>query len=403
MKIGILTYYRVANFGANIQAVSTYYHIEKRGHQAILILYDPSKSDRKMGEDEIKQAQEHYKFLDSLSLNETPLCRDSKDIMEVIKRFGIEAIIVGSDAVVQHHPLLSRIHKGRRKPFYITKKTPDKSFPNPFWGVGIDITIPMCMMSVSSQNSKYKLFSNKLKKEMGAALSRMRYISVRDNWTKQMMLSVLDGQPKQVYVTPDPVFAFNYNAAEIVPSEVDIRKRYKLPSEYILVCLNAQNLEEKQLLEIKKAFAAQGKCCVALTLPVGIKFKHPFDIEINVPLPPSDWYALIKYSSGYIGCNMHPIVVSLHNSVPCFSIDHWGTRNFFGHSTDNGSSKVADILERFGLKENRAVIENGKCVVSTDFIVNKILNFPKEKVKSFSKEWTEVYKAMMNDILNSIK
>lgn len=404
MKIGILTYYRVANFGANLQAVSTYYHLVKRGHHPILIYYEPTYSTvRKMEPNESKQAQVHYEFLDSLSLNETPLCRDSHEVMNAINKFGIEAVIVGSDAVVQHHPLLSRIHRGRRKPFWIGKKAPDKSFPNPFWGVGIDSSISMAMMSVSSQNSQYRLFSKRLRSRMANALGRMKYISVRDEWTKQMMLLVLGKQSKKIHLTPDPVFAFNYNAKELIPSEVDIRNYYKLPHEYILVCLNAQNLKETQLQEMKEKFAAKGKCCVAFTLPLGIKFRHPFDVEINVPLPPLDWYAIIKYSSGYVGCNMHPIVVSLHNAVPCFSIDNWGTRNFWGHSTDNGSSKVADILGRFGLKENRTVIENGKCVVSTDLIVDKILNFPREEIRKFSAEWTEVYKVMMDDILCSFK
>ena len=64
---------------------------------------------------------------------------------------------------------------------------------------------------------------------------------------------------------------------------------------------------------------------------------------------------------------------------------------------------MADILGRFGIKENRAVIENGKCVVSTDLIVDKILNFPREEIRKFSVEWTEVYKVMMDDILCSFK
>lgn len=403
MRVGILTYYRVANFGANLQAVSTYYYLAKHGHHPILIYYEPLGIHKGIGVDKSKQTQVHYKFLDRLSLNETSVCLDSHDVMEAINKFGIEAVIVGSDAVVQHHPFLSRIHRGRRKPFWIVKKTPDKSFPNPFWGVGIAPSIPMAMMSVSSQNSQYGLFSRKLKERMADALSRMKYISVRDEWTRQMMLSVLNRQSKRVHLTPDPVFAFNYNAMELIPSEEDIRKRYKLPPEYILVCLNAQNLEKAQLQEMKEKFATHGKCCVAFTLPSGIKFRHPFNTEVDVPLPPLDWYAIIKYSSGYVGCNMHPIVVSLHNAVPCFSIDHWGTRNFWGHSTDNGSSKVADVLGRFGLKENRAVIENGKCAVSTDLIVDKILNFPQEEVRRFSTEWTETYKVMMDDILCSFK
>lgn len=38
MNIGILTYYRVANFGANLQAVSTYYYLKNNGYNPLFIL-----------------------------------------------------------------------------------------------------------------------------------------------------------------------------------------------------------------------------------------------------------------------------------------------------------------------------------------------------------------------------
>lgn len=402
MKIGILTFYRVANFGANLQAVSTYFNVEKRGHEPWLIYYEPPVRKSPLDASNGKQAQMHREFLDGLSLRETEVCRDSHDIMTAVGRHGIDAIIVGSDAVVQHHPLLSRIRKGRRKPFWVVKKMPDKSFPNPFWGAGIDVSVPMAMMSVSSQNSQYNLFSTQLRQRMMAALSRMRYISVRDNWTKQMMLSVV-GNARDIPVTPDPVFAFNLNAPELIPSEGDIRKRFRLPENYVLVCLYGQNLEYIQLREMEEKFCARGRHCVAFCLPIGIKFKHPFKYEVDTPLSPLDWYAIIKNASGYIGCNMHPIVVSLHNAVPCFSIDHWGTRNFWGRSSDNGSSKVADILDRYGLKANRGAIENGACMIDTDIIIDKICNFPQKSVAEFSRTWADAYQTMMDDILISLQ
>ena len=37
MNIGILTYYRVANFGANLQAVSTYYYLKNNGYNPLFM------------------------------------------------------------------------------------------------------------------------------------------------------------------------------------------------------------------------------------------------------------------------------------------------------------------------------------------------------------------------------
>lgn len=41
MKIGVLTYYRTGNFGANLQAVSTYNYLKKKGHEVIFYIISP--------------------------------------------------------------------------------------------------------------------------------------------------------------------------------------------------------------------------------------------------------------------------------------------------------------------------------------------------------------------------
>lgn len=40
------------------------------------------------------------------------------------------------------------------------------------------------------------------------------------------------------------------------------------------------------------------------------------DVNISLPISPIEWYNIIKYSVGYVGNNMHPIIVSIHNAVP---------------------------------------------------------------------------------------
>ena len=39
MKIGVLTFLNVANFGANLQAVSTYNYLKKAGHEVVFLHY----------------------------------------------------------------------------------------------------------------------------------------------------------------------------------------------------------------------------------------------------------------------------------------------------------------------------------------------------------------------------
>ena len=65
---------------------------------------------------------------------------------------------------------------------------------------------------------------------------------------------------------------------------------------------------------------AEGVTCVMLPFSHGNSFGS-LPHSIGLPLSPIDWYAIIKYSQGYVGNNMHPIVVSLHNQVPFYSFD----------------------------------------------------------------------------------
>lgn len=402
MNIGILTFYKVANFGANIQGVSTYYYLKKIGYNPIFLNYVSVKTENSLEESykNSVQTKAHIDFVNSYIENQTENLYNSDDVVAAIDKYHIDAIIIGSDAVVQHHPLLSRIHKGRRKPFYIAHPAPERMFPNPFWGCGFADKIPTVMMSVSSQNSKYSQFSKSLKSRMFETLNSMKYISVRDTWTLNMMKAI--GVNQDVKVTPDPVFAFNYNAGHLVPSEDDIRKRFSLPKDYVLVSLHSQSLTLKTLDDLNSTFKAAGKTCVAFPMPGGVMYQHHFDYEIKVPLSSIDWYALIKYASGYVGSNMHPIIVSLHNAVPCFSIDHWGTKDFFNRTVRDGSSKVEHIMGVFGLKNYVKPIDNDICYVEASVIVDAIQKFPCEHVRKVALDKYDEYLKMMGEIMNII-
>lgn len=403
MKIGVLTFYRVANFGANLQALSTYHYLRNNGHEPWFIrfsdekvynrLMDLSKNDN--------QAKKHIDFIDEYIASQSRVCHNAEDVANEIMRLGIDSVIVGSDAVLQHHHIRSRIHKGRRKPFYIIKTPSDQTFPNPFWGMGIENNIPMVMMSVSSQNSEYKYYSFALKQKMAKALERFRLITVRDNWSKALVTSILGKET--AIKTPDPVFGFNYNVGNLIPSKEHVLNIFGLPKKYILVSLFSQVVSKELLNKLREIFHSKGIECVALPMPTGINFKHEFRYTIDIPLSPLNWYALIKYSCGYIGSNMHPIVVSLHNAVPCYSIDNWGTMNFWNKPKNDGASKVLDIMNDFGVSNNHIFIAQNKANITAENIVSCIEKFPVNHVKRVSNEKLEEYRSMMTTILDILK
>lgn len=162
----------------------------------------------------------------------------------------------------------------------VNKTTSEREYPNAFWGTFYDklgSKIPMVIMSASSQNAKYRLIARSVKHKMSNNLSHFEYISVRDIWTRDMITYITKGAiiPN---ITPDPVFAFNYNCAKFIPSKEDILLKYHLPENYVLVSMKCRMLDnmlwmDKLKSEMKKLYLE----CVALPMPTGIGFKHNFD------------------------------------------------------------------------------------------------------------------------------
>ncbi len=403
MRIGIITYYRVANFGANLQAVSTYKYLQRMGHSPIFIHYmSPQLYAATDGKyDTNAQVKAHLDFVDSVILDQTETCFNADDINNAICRYGIEAIIIGSDAVLQHHPLLSRIHiRGRfLKRINIERVNDERMFPNLFWGYGINPAVRKAIMSASAQNSAYQLFSPQLKEQMNEALGKFSYISVRDSWTRDMLQAITG---KAVPITPDPVFAFNQNAADLIPDERHIREKFHLPERYALVSFLNVNIPTEVVNRLKDRLAGSMEC-VALPAPIGIQFTHSYNNEIPLPLSPADWYALIKYASAYVGNNMHPMVVALHNNVPCFSIDNYSSYDFLGRPKANGASKIEDILKRFHLEGNRMVPYKGNTRNLDVTIAERLSSFPKDAVRATAASLGEAYRTMMQSIIKSLQ
>lgn len=405
MKIGVLAYHAAYNFGANLQIFSTVGYLRKNGYEPIVINWIAEDLEEKYRSSipEI-QAEVHKEFLNK-HFETTAICRTASDIAKIIEKEKIEAVIIGSDAVAQNHPLWSRIIFPTKRIFEIRKYTSDRYFPNPFWGTFtpyLSTPVPITFLSASSQNSDYKSMSRKAKSEMSEALSRYKYISVRDKWTQGMFKNVTRGKINPD-ITPDPVFAFNYNITEEQIPKEEILNKFGLPENYILLSFkDSLTVSTEWISQFEQKAASKGYTCVALPFPGGILFKNPLSKVINIPLSPLEWYALIKYSSGYVGHNMHPIIVSLHNSVPFFCFDHYGIvklRCFVNRK----SSKIYDILDRAGFLENMVSVHSGYKRPSPDLIFRKIEKFDKDKCAVFARNYYSIYEKMMDDLILALK
>lgn len=401
MKIGILTYYKVPNFGANLQALSTYYYLKNKGHDVFFLHYISRITEFKLGRAKKNiQVKYHIDFINEQLKEQSYKLRNAADIIKCAKDYNLDAIIIGSDAVTQHHPWFSTFKFGRPGLYTFFPIESERRFPNPYWGCGIVNKIPTAMISVSSQNSPYPKFASFTKRKMARVLEQMKYISVRDNWTKKMMLAAHSNL--NISVTPDPVFALNQNLISILPSKEDIRNRFNLPEKYVLVSMKSQSLSYDKLVLLQDKFEKRGIVCVDFPITNVMRYHSPFAVKIDLPLSPLDWFSIIKYASAYIGSNMHPIVVSLHNAVPCYSLDNWGTTNFWGKKLKDDSSKVYDILSLFGLEHNRSEVENGTCNVEIDDIIRLLDDYPVGKVKVIADALFNRYSEMMNNAITSL-
>ena len=412
MKIALLTFLDVANFGANLQTTSTYNYLKKQGHQVVAINYESyqtywSKKVRQWKRQLMHQAMPiqdaaHHNYLMQQLDNISPSLHTNKQVANYIKNNHFDGVVIGSDAVAQHWPIGSTwtIKSFKHRPFWFEPLQQERRFPNPFWGTGFADIVPTALLSVSSQNSKYKKFGSRTLGKMARQLKTMKFLSVRDAWTRDMMLHA---EPSlHVELTPDPVFAFNQNLESQIPSEHDIRSRFDLPEKYVLIGLKSQVYSVDDLDRLNTLFKQQGKECVAFCIDGVYNYKHNFAYQVPLPISPLDWFALIKYASAYIGSNMHPIVSALTNATPWFSIDNWGMVDFWGNKTkEKKSSKVFDILSQYGIPEYRTEISLGKCDKNVDEIVDALRKFPIVDVQRISADRVLRYNKMMQSIIDS--
>lgn len=376
MKIGILTYHRVANFGANLQAMSTYGWLKMIGHEPVVIDYYPADLEACYASTPAAQLAMHESFFHH-HFHHTKRCGDEASLLSVIQEEELQGVVIGSDAILSCVPAwgtwcVSRRGLVRQKRLSVT--TPG----NPFWASFahyLPPDFPVIMLSGSGQNTFFPYFNPHEIRSLGAQLKHFKYITVRDRWT-QRMVRYLTGGNLQPPICPDPVFAFNHHVSAL-PGEADIRSRHGLEGDYLLVSFRSQEVDLAWLKALEAMAAASGTTCVALPLASGMKFQHPFKREISLPLDPLDWYALIRHARGYVGHNMHPMIVAIHNAVPFFIFDYYRLK-WLGREIRE-SSKIFDVLQRLGLESFHCPDRGaGKRRATPEFVWKKIMEFDRE-------------------------
>lgn len=391
-KVGILTHCIANNFGANLQALSTACYLRQHGFIPVFFYWDDylKQRSRKLNE---QQLEIHRLFLKKHGFEVSEPCRTTCDFKKVIEKNNISNIIVGSDAVLTVSSWLDRISISR-KGIRFNKIAEDKKFPNPFW-IPFAKLIPYChfyYLSPSCQSSNYKFISQSVLNKMRTQMEHFDYISARDTCTKEMMEYVMKTN-NPIPITPDPVWGFVSNFKEI-PNKDYILAKYGIQGDYMLASFYKGSAVSPIWLDGIRSLARQdGIELYSLPMPQG-HFNSNLP-QIELPVDPIDWFALIKYSKGYIGNNMHPIIVSMVNRVPFFSIDQHGKKIMRFHFEK--TSKVHDLLKRFNLLDFRIKQPLAESLPPSE-VYWKLRNFPINLIDTVAKKMENDYKAMMQEI-----
>ena len=388
MKIGILTYHCVTNFGAQLQTLSTIGYMKKHGHDPVVLNWFPQDlEDFYLRQCPKEQFDIQFDFAQK-EMPVTRLCRTLEDLCGEIDRQRLDSIFIGSDALFDYFPNSARTTFSYRKLRRVKiNVTSNHDLPNPFWGSFNDLVsrkIPYCGFSISSQNVPYTKLNQEELEELKRLLDGFTLVTARDEWTRRM-IDYISGR-EDVFITPDPVFSFNQNFDAPLQKELLLEK-YGLPSDYILISFYGKKLSNEYINQIVKLVEKKtGFPCVSFPMPRRLRtFATKYKIEL--PLSPLDWYYLIKYSRGYIGELMHPIIVSLHNNVPFFCFDQYGITKtiipMFWHKYIKESSKIYDILDRAGLLKSCVPYIYSDSVTPKD-VVDRFLSFDRYKCEIFA-------------------
>ena len=322
MKIGILTFHRPANFGANLQAYSSMCYLSSLGHEVKVIDYVRQTDFDYKNKVDIRQYEAHKHFVE-VRLSLTKQITTDEDLCRIVKEEAFDAIVIGADAVWRS-PKDNNVYFAE----WLVKNKDIKD-------------VAVASISPAHMGNGYCNISDDKRKAIHECLSKFKYITVRDAWTKEVVnRDIFIGDSFVRNINPDPVFTlYRFINDEQWNNCGQKSKGYylmSLPKNWVNVGKFADK-KRKWFAQFKAYVNGAGYKLVELPIPEG-KSGMKFDYSIDYPIDPLQWFLWIKNAKAFCGLRFHAIVSSISNGTPFYSIDAYG---------DNG--RIAKILDLVGL------------------------------------------------------
>lgn len=304
MKIRILTYHKVINRGSILHSY---------GLQSNLIKLFPNADIKFI--DYMPFSLKAYEALRFFRLKRHGCFSNSKRFISLRKDTN-ELLYLDKRPILQIVNSLSEndlLVAGSDKIWAITNRFPFPSFPNHYW-LNFKTKAKKISYSTSSYGTDYSLIPE-YRKEIDYILSGYSLISVRDEFTKQLI------NREGVYITPDPSF--------FVPlcDHIDYNRT-------ISSLLNTKNDNDLVAFQIyQRGYERQVKDYILSNrrnnIIVGLTANYASDINMDAALTTLQWANIYRHFKFVLTDSFHGTIFSLRNEVPFISMETKGIRRIF--------------------------------------------------------------------------
>lgn len=396
MKIGILTFHRPSNFGANLQAFSSVQYFKSLGYEVKIIDYvRPGDIGYKDNVDK-KQFAAHEYFVEKC-LPLTGQVLDEEGLCKIVKDEHFDVVIIGADAV--------------------WRAPKDNNIYYAQWLFDNEDINDIAVASISAAHMGNGYLDLPIEKRIAIknCLLRFKYISVRDTWTREVLNRDIFSKDFFVQnVNPDPVHLLSRFV-----NDVEWESRGQKSNGYYLMSLPKDWIHEGKTIskkinwfnKFKKIVNEAGYQLVELPIPEG-KSGMEFDYTVDYPIDPLQWFLWIKNAKAFCGLRFHAIVSSISNGIPFYSIDSYGDRgrvsqllDFMGlHSLArkrDSKSKIYNLLNGSSLDKHRtgAYIE----LESPKVVFTLLENTKKSDIIVLRDKNISEFESNMKELIDSIK
>lgn len=347
MRIGILTYHRVINYGAFLQAYSLmkvlkhilpdaqielidYYSVHHK--QMYTKILKEAIIQRKWGK--VKQFYLFYKAQKRFNLSKKIKGNSEEEIEKKISDIRYDVIVVGSDEV----------WRGDDKVFWLK-----------------DVQTSKKISYAASSRMQFSEIPLKEKEYICSALNDFMYVGVRDTISK---LEFEKNINKAVHLNCDPTFLYNFKY-EKESFKKEFCKKRKISEKYSLIGIMLDGNEEL-CRQVKKFY---GNNCYLLSL-----YTPHDEADANIlDISPVEWVKVINCLDCLVTSYFHGVVFAIKGNTNFVAIDYLSQE----------SSKIYDLLSRENLLmhymngREKSVKEQGR-------LMKKVLEKVKNQKSDFS-------------------